>query len=98
MRCRNCHAVLMDSDPACPFCRAPAPTGAPDAPAADSGSPGLRILFILCGGLIGLAIYHMLCGIGSSMQPSGRRSAAMANMRPGGSSPVRAVFGFLFLL
>jgi hypothetical protein len=98
MRCRNCHAVLMDSDFACPACRAPAPTGAPDTPASDSGSSGMRILFKLCGGLIGLAIYNLFCGIGGSRQSSGRRPAAIANARASGSSPVRAVFGFLFLL
>jgi hypothetical protein len=58
----------------------------------------MRLLFILCGGLIGLAIYHMFCSLGSSGQSSGRRPAAIANARAGGSSPVRAVFGFLFLL
>jgi hypothetical protein len=75
----------------------------PDAPAEDPGSNNMRFLFVICGGLIGLAIWHMLCSLGRSAQPSGRRRAApaaIAHAQPSGSgsTSVRGVLGFLFLL
>lgn len=95
MRCRNCHTVLMDSDPECPVCHAAAPPEGSDVPQPFSeGSNGAKLLFGLGGGLIGLALYGLLSGAGNALARSGGGRGA----RPGRVGPVRRLMGLVILV
>jgi hypothetical protein len=51
-------------------------------------------LFIICGGLLGLMLFNLLCGVGKAAQGSGAGSSVGARR----SSPLRRFFGVVILL
>src|SRR5262245_27689802 len=58
MRCRNCHTVMMDTDPECPSCHASAASATAPPPGPMSNNPsGLLMTLPIFGGAIGGAIY-----------------------------------------
>lgn len=71
MRCRNCHTVMMDSDPICFSCKAPA-ASATAAPPALTGGGGMGWLILLpvfggaLGGLVAAGLMNDTTGGGSS--------------------------------
>jgi len=92
MRCKNCHAVMMDTDAFCPSCRASAASATAAAPGEFSKpSPMLMALPIL-GGAVGGALY------GALTAPSGRSSSLAGAPVARRSSPLKWMFGLLFIL
>ncbi len=90
MRCRNCHTVMMETDPACPTCHSPAQRATAAAPGqTDAASNLLKVLPVFGGALGGLAYAALTYSEGS---------ASSAARRTRGMGPVRQVIGCLLLL
>jgi hypothetical protein len=99
MRCRNCHTVMMDTEPECPACHAPA-YAAPGVADYKGGNDdaGLRTLIGLGGGAVGLALYEMATSGGGGQQAAGPARVGYAPGRPSGNGPLKRLLGLLFLL
>jgi hypothetical protein len=89
MRCRNCHTVMMDTDPECPTCHASAASATSAPPGPINKPSGLLLMLPAFGGAIGGALYGALT--------IGQRSASRVTHGHRGSSPLKWVFG-LFLI
>jgi hypothetical protein len=94
MRCRNCHTVMMDTDSHCPGCHSSAERATAAPPEPIGKPPGMALLLPIFGGAIGGALY---AGIAAA-QASGSSGGSRAFSDTGGSSPIRWIFGLLFLL
>src|SRR5438309_177008 len=91
MRCRNCHTVMMDTDPECPSCHSSAARATAAPPELGGGKPnGLLMMLPMFGGAIGGLLYAGLAGSGASASSGGSRGT-------GGLSTVKWAFG-LFLI
>lgn len=95
MRCRNCHTVMMDTDPECPSCHSSAARATAAPPGLDGGKPnGLALLLPVFGGAIGGALYAGLAA-GSASAASGGSHTSSGT---GGTSTVKWAFGLLLLV
>lgn len=104
MRCRNCHTVMMETDPECPVCHASAAsaTAAAPGPMGDN-KPGLGLLLPMFGGAIGGAIYGAIKVAEASSRPGqstwGVAPTPQAPARvSSGANPLKWLFGIVFLL
>lgn len=77
MRCRNCHTVMMDTDPECPTCHASAASATAAAPGPMGNKPnGLLMLLPIFGGALGGLAYAALAGSAEGSASGGRRSGS----------------------
>jgi hypothetical protein len=99
MRCRNCHTVMMDTDPECPSCHSSAAsaTAAPPQPMNNSsGMANLLPVFGVFGGAIGGALYAgLMMACSETKAPSGGPGGPPASS---GSSSIKRIFGVLLIV
>src|SRR6266481_3752733 len=96
MRCRNCHTVMMETDPQCPTCHASAASATAAAPGPVAGPSPLLMMLPIFGGAIGGAIGGALAG---AMNSSGARSPSRgAAPRRGSLRPLKWTFGLVLML
>ncbi len=98
MRCRNCSTVLMDTDPQCLRCGAPAPSDEPAGGMSEAERSNLRFLSWFGFGILGMLVFDLCTSVGSGSRRSARRVAAAGAVQPRGGSPVRRLIGAVVLL
>lgn len=103
MRCRNCHTVMMETDPECPVCHSSAASATAAAPGPfNDNKPGLGLLLPMFGGAIGGAIYGAIKVAEASSRAGGSTSTwgvAPTGSRPTGSAaPLKWFFAIVLML
>ena len=103
MRCRNCHTVMMETDPECPVCHASAASATAAAPGPfNDNKPGLGMMLPIFGGAIGGAIYAGIKIANASSNSPGWTStwdtAPSANRSTSSASPLKWLFAILLIL
>jgi hypothetical protein len=94
MRCRNCHTVMMETDPECPACHSSAERATAPAPGPIGQPSNMLKLLPMFGGALGGLVY---AGLASS-QANVPSTAAHRTSASYGSSPIKRLFGLLLLL
>jgi hypothetical protein len=94
MRCRNCHTVMMDTDPECPTCHASVASATSAAPGViTKPSPWINLLPAFGGAAGGLLAGVLISATSSNGVPSSGRYPAARS-----SGSLRRVFGTLFAI
>jgi hypothetical protein len=98
MRCKNCHTVMMDTDPECPSCHASyaSATAAPPETIETAGN-GMFVATML-GGALGGMLYAAVGTPQTTVVPGrSRAGAGSASVSPSETSSLVWIFGVVFM-